>query len=89
LFVSKAGRRHKDCNKHWTELADGWKLASADQAQPDEAVSTAEFDASRWHPVRHMPATVLQILEDHGIYKDLLLRNLVTPWRRLETDKAR
>lgn len=70
----------KTATSNWTELADGWKLASADQVQGAEAaVSTADFDASHWHPVRHMPATVLQILEDDGVYKDLYFgMNLVS-----------
>src|SRR5512140_2889518 len=70
----------KTATSNWIELADGWKLASADLVQgPEAAVSTAEFDASHWHPVRHMPATVLQILEDDGAYKDLYFgMNLVS-----------
>ena len=77
----------KTATSTWIELADGWKLASADQVQgPEAAVSTSQFDASHWHPVRHMPATVLQILEDDGVYKDLYFgMNLVSPgdlWKK-------
>jgi exo-1,4-beta-D-glucosaminidase len=77
----------KSAISNWIELAEGWKIASADQVQgPDAAVSTSEFDASHWHPVRHMPATVLQILEDDGVYKDLYFgMNLATPgdlWKK-------
>ena len=55
-----------------TELAEGWRLISADQvSQPDASVSSADFDVSHWYPIPHMPATVLQALEDAGVYKDL------------------
>lgn len=71
----------------WIELADGWRLTSADLVSVDGAtVSSPDFDVSRWHPVRHMPATVLQALEDDGVYKDLYFgMNLVTPgdlWKK-------
>ena len=57
---------------NWIELADGWQLNSADEVQgEDSAVSSSSFDASHWHAIRHMPATVLQALEDDGAYKDL------------------
>lgn len=54
------------------ELATGWKISSAREVSaPDEDVSKPSFDASRWHPIRRMPATVLQALEDAGVYQDL------------------
>jgi exo-1,4-beta-D-glucosaminidase len=70
-----------------TELASGWRMISADQVSADDAsVSSSNFDASRWYPVPHMPATVLQVLEDDGAYKDLYYgMNLTTPgelWRK-------
>ena len=70
-----------------TELASNWRIISAEQvASDDSAVSSANFDATRWYPVPHMPATVLQILEDDGLYKDLYYgMNLITPgelWRK-------
>jgi len=69
------------------ELAQGWRIISADQVAGDEAsVSSGNFDASHWYPVHHMPATVLQILEDDGVYKDLYYgMNLTTPgdlWKK-------
>jgi len=71
----------------WIELADGWRLTSADTVSADGAqVSSPNFDVSQWHAVRHMPATVLQALEDDGVYKDLYFgTNLVTPgdlWKK-------
>ena len=54
------------------EIDKGWKLTSAEtlQAQGDQ-VSKGEFDASGWYAVPHMPSTVLQALEDAGVYKNL------------------
>jgi len=64
-----------------TELATGWRMASAQNvAGGDAQVSQPGFDASRWYAVRHMPATVLQVLEDNGVYKDLYYgMNLTKP----------
>jgi len=46
-----------------TELATGWRLASAQNVSGDEAqVSQPGFDASGWYAIQHMPATVLQVL---------------------------
>jgi exo-1,4-beta-D-glucosaminidase len=69
------------------ELAQGWRLISADQVPgEDTAVSSPAFDSSRWYEVRHMPATVLEILQEDGVYKDLYYgMNLVTPgdlWKK-------
>jgi exo-1,4-beta-D-glucosaminidase len=63
------------------ELENAWRIISADQIRaPDASVSLSDFDASHWYPVHHMPATVLQVLEDDGVYKDLYYgRNLITP----------
>ncbi|WP_445165323.1 glycosyl hydrolase 2 galactose-binding domain-containing protein [Mycolicibacterium sp. Dal123E01] len=54
------------------ELADGWRLTSA-QDLPDTgaAISASGYDADAWHPVRRMPATVLQTLQDDGVYPNL------------------
>jgi exo-1,4-beta-D-glucosaminidase len=74
-------------NPNWIELADGWRIVSADQVSGEDAsVSSPGFDVSHWYAVRHMPATVLQVLEDDGVYKDLYFgMNLVTPgdlWKK-------
>ena len=62
-------------------------MISADEiSQSDAAVSMQSFDVSRWYPIHHMPATVLQVLEDDGVYKNLYYgMNLTTPgdlWER-------
>src|SRR5437868_3113193 len=54
-----------------TELSSGWRMASGrNAAAGGAAVSQPSFDASRWYTVK-MPATVLQTLQDNGVYKDL------------------
>ncbi len=54
------------------ELAENWKLASATEAPADgAAISVADYQDGRWHPIRRMPATVLEILQEDGVYPDL------------------
>lgn len=61
------------------ELQSGWRMASANNVE-DAAVSLPGFDDSKWYPVLRMPATVLQVLEDNGVYKNLYYgTNLITP----------
>ena len=62
------------------ELSSGWKLESAGKLGADgTTVSTAGYDDSAWHPVRRMPATVLQTLQDDGVYPNLYYgKNLLT-----------
>jgi exo-1,4-beta-D-glucosaminidase len=56
-------------------------MASATKvAAEDDAVSGAGFDTSSWYGIRRMPATVLQVLADNGVYKNLYTgMNLTTP----------
>ena len=54
------------------ELADGWTLKSAtDVPATGETISAAGYDADGWIPVRRMPATVLETLQDAGVYPNL------------------
>src|ERR1700736_6027245 len=64
-----------------TELENGWRIASVNNISGDEAlISQGSYDDSRWYPVKRMPATVLQVLEDNGVYKNLYYgMNLTTP----------
>jgi exo-1,4-beta-D-glucosaminidase len=64
-----------------TELQSGWSMASARNVQVEDAqVSQSGFDASQWYAAKHMPATVLQILQENGVYKNLYYgMNLATP----------
>jgi exo-1,4-beta-D-glucosaminidase len=58
------------------ELAGGWQLSSARGLRADGAsLSRADFQESGWHPIRRMPATVLEVLEDDGTYPDLYYGN--------------
>ena len=56
-------------------------MTSAKNVTVDDAlVSQASFDASHWYAAQHMPATVLQILQENGVYKNLYFgMNLATP----------
>ncbi len=62
------------------ELATGWKLASASGLDADgQQVSQAGYDDSRWHPIKRMPATVLEILQEDGVYPNLYYgKNMLT-----------
>src|SRR5882757_3156236 len=64
-----------------TELSSAWRMTSAKNVSAsDGAVSQPSFDASQWYTAQHMPATVLQILQENGVYKDLYFgMNLATP----------
>src|SRR5712692_12074057 len=64
-----------------TELQSGWRMASGKSVAADGAlVSQSSFDASHWYAAQHMPATVLQILQENGVYKNLYYgMNLATP----------
>ena len=64
-----------------TEIASGWRMASANDVSGDDAlVSQSAFDASHWYAAQHMPATVLQVLQENGAYKDLYFgMNLARP----------
>lgn len=54
------------------ELSDNWKLASSKDVQEDgAAVSTRDYQGQGWHPIHRMPATVLEILQEDGIFRDL------------------
>ncbi len=70
-----------------SELQSGWRMRAADEVAPGgEALSRPDYDVSTWYAVRRMPATVLQVLEDNGVYKDLYYgANLTRPgdlWKR-------
>jgi exo-1,4-beta-D-glucosaminidase len=62
------------------ELAENWKLASATEAQSEgAAISVAGFKDARWHPIHRMPATVLEILQEDGVYSNLYVgTNMLT-----------
>ena len=55
-----------------TELQTGWQLASSwNVVQDGSAISQSSYDASKWYGIARMPATVLQILQEDGVYPNL------------------
>jgi exo-1,4-beta-D-glucosaminidase len=61
------------------ELADNWKLSPADgDSTRGAAVSSPNYDDATWYPIRRMPATVMEILQENGVYPDAYMgKNLV------------
>src|SRR5580700_8544466 len=54
------------------ELQTGWRMISSWKATEDgSAISRPSYNASGWYPIAKMPATVLQVLEDDGVYPNL------------------
>ncbi|OBK27470.1 glycoside hydrolase [Mycobacterium asiaticum] len=58
------------------ELVDNWTLAAADSASMQgEALSVpgsvSDHDSAAWYQIRRMPATVLEVLQENGVYRDL------------------
>jgi exo-1,4-beta-D-glucosaminidase len=46
----------------------------------DSLVSQLGFDSSQWYTVQRMPSTVLEVLQENGVYKNLYFgMNLATP----------
>ncbi|HMH05859.1 MAG TPA: beta galactosidase jelly roll domain-containing protein [Terriglobales bacterium] len=64
-----------------TELQSGWRVMSANNVRVDDSlVSQPAFDVSHWYTAQHVPATVLQVLQENGVYKNLYYgMNLATP----------
>lgn len=62
------------------ELKNDWKLASASKVTDSgAAISQPTYSTTQWYPVRRMPATVLDILEDDDVYRNLYFgMNLLT-----------
>ena len=55
-----------------SELSENWKLAAAkDVAAGGESVSQVDYVDDKWRPIRRMPATVLEILQEDGVYPNL------------------
>jgi exo-1,4-beta-D-glucosaminidase len=54
------------------ELTENWKLMSSKDIQAEGVeISVVTFRDDKWYPIRRMPATVLQILQEDGVYPDL------------------
>jgi exo-1,4-beta-D-glucosaminidase len=67
------------------ELTDNWKLMSSKDMQAEgSAISVASFPVEKWYTIHRMPATVLQILQEDGVYPDLYFgKNL---WDKVPQD---
>ncbi len=63
-----------------TELAKGWKLIAAKKvAATGSKISRPAYKTNHWHPIRSVPATVLEILEQDGVYPNVYYgMNLMT-----------
>src|SRR5665647_806989 len=61
------------------ELAENWKLMSSKDMQPDgTAISVATYNDDSWYPIHRMPTTVLEILQEDGVYPNLYVgKNLL------------
>jgi len=54
------------------ELANNWRLSSAKDAASDgAAISKSDYQDQAWRPIHRMPATVLEILQEDGVYPNL------------------
>ena len=54
------------------ELSDNWKLAAAkDVDAGGAAISKSDYGDRAWHPIHRMPATVLEIMQEDGVYPNL------------------
>jgi len=61
------------------ELSENWRLAPSKDIRADGAtVSASDYQDQQWYPIRRMPATVLEILQEDGVYHDLYVgKNLL------------
>src|ERR1019366_346874 len=54
------------------ELSENWKLAAAKDARAEgAAISRPDYQDRGWYPIHRMPATVLEILQEDGVYPNL------------------
>lgn len=66
------------------ELSSNWTLSPAEQTSMNGgALSVSDYDTGTWYKVGRMPATVLEVLRENGVYRDLYvgknLRDRVPP----------
>lgn len=72
VFGFPAHAKTSSESQRQVELAGNWKLYSASDVTADgQAISLPGFNTAFWHPVAHMPATVLETLEEDGVYPNL------------------
>ena len=80
LLLFATAKAHASDSPNIIELTSGWRMTAAGNVSDDAAPSMPGVDDSKWYAVKRMPATVLQVLEDNGVYSDLYTgMNLVKP----------
>jgi exo-1,4-beta-D-glucosaminidase len=53
-------------------LSENWKLAAAKDVGADgAALSRSNYEDREWHLIHRMPATVLEVLQEDGVYPNL------------------
>jgi exo-1,4-beta-D-glucosaminidase len=73
-------KAHAADSPNISELSSGWRMTAATNVSDDAAPSQSGYDDSKWYPIKRMPATVLQVLDDNGVYSDLYVgMNLIKP----------
>ncbi len=77
LFVSPVAGAVDGLDK--LELANNWKLSAAKDAGAEGAtISNSGYHDQAWYPIHRMPATVLEILQEDGVYPNLYVgKNLL------------
>jgi exo-1,4-beta-D-glucosaminidase len=62
--------RAESVDPNFLDLANGWKIQSADQSCDGAAISLDDFSMRNWHPAT-VPSTVLAALVADGVYRDI------------------
>src|ERR1700722_14747456 len=72
VWSEAEGRAQATPSSNKIELAQGWKLKSAsNEPAAGAAISQADFQEANWYAIQRMPATVLEILQEDGVYPNL------------------
>ncbi len=62
-----------------TELRSGWRMASSWNAvEEGSVISRTSYDDLKWYAIANMPATVLQVLQEDGVYPNLYFGKNIT-----------
>ena len=71
------------------ELSENWKLTSAKDLQTGgAAISLPDYQDTGWYAIHRMPATVLETLEEDGVYPNLYCRKELARERSARTVQA-
>ena len=62
----------KNAKNSRIELGTGWRMVSGKSINSDGTdISQVFYNDSKWYKISKLPATVLAVLEENGVYKDL------------------